>query len=398
VGFEKINAAVSVASNYYGAATGYGNQVTYLLDRMKRHKMDVAMLANYGLEGRFDKIKTRYGTVPAYPRGFAQHSHDVIPMWHNHFVAQHEGKPRALFTLYDVWVFNQMKFDDPIISWVPLDHMTLPAEVGRFLQRPNVTPVTMSPHGQRQLEGVGIKSTYIPHAVDTSVYKPTHEIDGEPTRKFMGIDDDVFLVTMVSANKANGIVHRKGLSEALMAFAMLLHEKPNSHLYLHMEPSNAYGGFLLPRLLKACGVPPEKVTVADSEQLRIGYPVETMAAIYTASDVLLMPSLGEGFGIPLIEAQSCGTPVITGSWTAMQDLAGPSSWILSGQPFWDETQASFYQIPLLGSIVDALKMAHDAPRGVDDEAREFAKQFDVEVVWRDKWLPFFQDYFTTPQK
>jgi hypothetical protein len=38
-------------------------------------------------------------------------------------------------------------------------------------------------------------------------------------------------------------------------------------------------------------------------------------------------------------------------------------------------------------------MAHDAPRGVDDEAREFAKQFDVEVVWRDKWLPFFQDYF-----
>jgi glycosyltransferase involved in cell wall biosynthesis len=183
-----------------------------------------------------------------------------------------------------------------------------------------------------------------------------------------------------------------------MAFAMLLHEKPNSHLYLHMEPSNAYGGFLLPRLLKACGVPPEKVTVADSEQLRIGYPVETMAAIYTASDVLLMPSLGEGFGIPLIEAQSCGTPVITGSWTAMQDLAGPSSWILSGQPFWDETQASFYQIPLLGSIVDALKMAHDAERGVDDEAREFAKQFDVEVVWRDKWLPFFQDYFTTPQK
>jgi hypothetical protein len=66
---------------------------------------------------------------------------------------------------------------------------------------------------------------------------------------------------------------------------------------------------------------------------------------------------------------------------------------VSGQPFWDETQAAFYQIPLLGSIVDALKMAHDAERGVDDEAREFAKQFEVEVVWRDKWLPFFQDYF-----
>lgn len=393
MGYEKINAAVSVASNFYGASTGYGNQVTYLLDRMKRHKMDVAMLANYGLEGRFEKIKTRFGTVPAYPRGFAQHSHDVIPVWHSHFTSQHADKPRALFTLYDVWVFNQMKFEDPIISWVPLDHVTLPPEVAKFLKRDNVTPITMSPHGQRQLEAVGIKSTYIPHAVDTNVYKPTFEIDGKPARQFMGISDDTFLVTMVSANKANGIVHRKGLAEALTAFAMFLHEKPDSHLYLHMEPSNAYGGFVIPRLLRAVGIPPEKVTVADSTQLRIGYPVETMAAIYTMSDVLLMPSYGEGFGIPLIEAQSAGTRVLTSSWTAMSDLAGPSSWIVAGQPLWDETQSAMYQIPLISSIVDGLKLAYDAPRGVDDDSREWAKQFDVEKVWQEKWLPFWREFF-----
>lgn len=393
MGYEKINAAVSVASNFYGAATGYGNQVTYLLDRMKRHKMDVAMLANYGLEGRFDKIKTRFGTVPAYPRGFAQHSHDVIPIWHSHFTSQHKDKPNALFTLYDVWVFNQMQFDDSIISWVPLDHVTLPPEVAKFLKRKNVTPITMSPHGQRQLEAVGIKSTYIPHSVDTQTYKPTFEIEGKPARQFMGISDETFLVTMVSANKSNGVVHRKGLAEALTAFAMFLHEKPDSHLYLHMEPSNAYGGFVVPRLLKAVGIPPEKVTVADSTQLRIGYPVETMAAIYTMSDVLLMPSYGEGFGIPLIESQACGTPVLTSSWTAMADLAGPSSWIVAGQPFWDETQVAMYQMPLISSIVDGLKLAYDAPRGVDDESREWAKQFDVEKVWQEKWLPFWKGYF-----
>lgn len=382
-----------MASNYYGAATGYGNQVTYLLDRMKRHKMDVALLANYGLEGRFDKIKTRYGTMPAYPRGFKPHSQDVIPVWHDHFVSQHPDKPRALFTLYDVWIYNEMKFDDPIISWVPLDHVNLVPDVARFLQRENVTPVTMSPHGQRQLEKAGIDSTYIPHVVDMNVYKPTDTVAGVPTREFMGIAEDAFLVTMVSANKANGIMHRKGLSEALTAFSVYQRENPKAHLYLHMEPGNAYGGFVIPRLLQTLGIPKDAVTVADQNHLRIGYQPEVLAAIYTASDVLLLPSYGEGFGLPLIEMQACGGRVLTGSWTSMVDLAGPTSWCVSGQPLWDETQGAMWQVPFISSIVEALRLAAEAPRGVDEASIEFASQFEVEKVWQEKWLPFFKGFF-----
>lgn len=393
VAFEKISAAVSIASNYYGAPTGYGNQVTHLIDRMKRHKMDVALLANYGLEGRFDKIKTRFGTVPAYPRGYAQYSQDVIPLWHDHFTSQHSGKPRALLTLFDVWIYNQLKFDDPIIAWVPLDHVSLPPDVATFLMRENVTPVTMAPHGQRQLEAAGIKSTYIPHAIDMNVNKPTFEVDGVPTRKFMGIADDAFLITMVSANKANGIVHRKGFGEALTAFAAYQKENPKAHLYLHTEPGNAFGGFVIPRILKALGIPPESVTVADSNMLRVGYPQEVVSAILTASDVLLAPSYGEGFGIPLVEAQACGTRIVTGSWTSMIDVAGPSSWAVAGQPFWDETQKAFYQIPFVSSIVEALRQAADAPRGVDEESIGFVKQFEVETVWQTGWLPFFKEFF-----
>lgn len=395
VAYEKINAAVSVASNYYNASTGYGNQVAYVIDRMKRHKMDVALLANYGLEGRFDTIATPYGKVPAYPRGFAPHSQDVIPIWHSHFMGKHQGKPNCLFTLYDVWIYNTMKFDGPIVSWVPLDHVTLPPDVAKFLLKPNVTAVTMSPHGQRQLEAAGIDSTYIPHAVDMKTYRPNPMIDGKPAREFMGISADTFLVTMVSANKANGIMHRKALGEALTAFALFHRQHPDSHLYLHMEPGNAFGGFVIPRILNALNVPNDVVTIADPNQLRIGYPVETMVGIYSTSDVLFMPSYGEGFGIPLIEAQACGTRVITGSWTAMPDLAGPSSWIVSGQPLWDETQAAFYEMPLIQSMVDALKFAYDAPRGVDAESVEFAKEFEVEKVWQEGWLPFWRNYFAS---
>ncbi|MCG2686139.1 glycosyltransferase family 4 protein, partial [Candidatus Parcubacteria bacterium] len=44
--------------------------------------------------------------------------------------------------------------------------------------------------------------------------------------------------------------------------------------------------------------------------------------IYTAADVLVMPSFDEGFGFPIIEAQACGTPVITSNCSSMPEVAG----------------------------------------------------------------------------
>ena len=77
----------------------------------------------------------------------------------------------------------------------------------------------------------------------------------------------------------------------------------------------------------------------------------------------------------------------------MVDVAGPSSWVVTGQPLWDETQQAFYQIPFVSSIVEALKQAADAPKGVDEKSIEFAKTFDVERVWQNSWLPFLKGVF-----
>lgn len=391
---EKLNGCISIASNTIGSPTGYGNQGKLIAERMLKHGLKVANLSNYGLEGTISKIRTKHGDVVHYPKGVTPYSHDVIPQWHKHFSDQHPDKPSAVFTLYDVWVYNDLKFDGDIISWVPLDHVTLPPNVLKFLMRNNVTPITMAPHGQRQLEKAGISSTYIPHAIDTKVFKPTDTVFGVPTREYLDVPEDAFLVSIVNANKANGQMHRKALAENLLAFGLFRQQHPNSFLYLHMEPTNQQGGFYLPTLIKAAGLPEDAVRILNPDTNRVGgYDEAYLAGIYTASDVMLGVSMGEGFGITTVEAQACGTPVIVSNWAASPDLAGPDSYLVDGQPWWDEPQQAFFNIPAIPSIVNALLLAYAAPRGVKQASIEFAKQFDVDHVWATYWMPFLKERF-----
>jgi glycosyltransferase involved in cell wall biosynthesis len=254
----------------------------------------------------------------------------------------------------------------------------------------------MAPHGKRQLENGGIESVYIPHAVNTKVFAKTPKIMGPdgmmPTRELLGISDDTFLVAMVAANKANGLVHRKSFDINFLGFAAHLQSNPNSHLYVHADPAPNVGGFDLGLLAKVCGIPPEKITFANREKYRMGYSQEELAALYSAADVLLAPSYGEGFGVPTVEAQACGTRVIGSGWAATADLVAEDGWLVEGQPFFDAPQTAFYQVPLLGSVVSALALA-DKERGFSAVSRKFALDFDEEKVWTDYWLPFLKGYF-----
>ena len=49
---------------------------------------------------------------------------------------------------------------------------------------------------------------------------------------------------------------------------------------------------------------------------------EDMSALYAAADLFVFPTLYEGFGIPVLEAQSCGVPVLTSSCSSLPEVAG----------------------------------------------------------------------------
>lgn len=56
---------------------------------------------------------------------------------------------------------------------------------------------------------------------------------------------------------------------------------------------------------------------------------EEMVAAYNAADVLLFPSLFEGFGIPPLEAMACGLPVVTSSATSLPEVVGNAAVIVN---------------------------------------------------------------------
>lgn len=75
-----------------------------------------------------------------------------------------------------------------------------------------------------------------------------------------------------------------------------------------------YGGYLK-ALASELGIQDDVVFVG-------GVPLEETAHFYQAADVLIYPSFNEVFGLPILEAMACGTPVVTSNLSAMPEIAG----------------------------------------------------------------------------
>ncbi|HAO93101.1 MAG: hypothetical protein A2X93_06900 [Deltaproteobacteria bacterium GWC2_56_8] len=52
---------------------------------------------------------------------------------------------------------------------------------------------------------------------------------------------------------------------------------------------------------------------------------DDMSAVYSGASVFAYPSLYEGFGLPILEAMSCGAPVITSNVSSMPEVAGDAA-------------------------------------------------------------------------
>ena len=123
----------------------------------------------------------------------------------------------------------------------------------------------------------------------------------------------------------------------------------------------------LQELVAALGIA-EKVIFPDRYSYYLGYPPEYMAALYNAADVLLASSMTEGFGIPIIEAQACGTPVIVTDFASMPELMRWGTAVGPADVYWTGLN-SWWAWPDWRGIRDALGNAGRMKRECSRERR-----------------------------
>lgn len=350
-------------SNAPYAPTGYGNQTGLMCAHLPQHGHEMAVLANYGLSG----TKLNIGGVKIYPNGRAQHSNDIVQAMADDFEAD------VIVTLYDAWPLSFATLPGPHtpwVAWAPVDHETVPPPVVESLQKAQAV-VAYSRHGQQALKEAGIDAHYIPHGVDTNLFNPGDGAEAQAAaRKEIGFPAEAFVIGMVAAN--TGYPSRKCIPEALAAFAEFQADHPEALLYLHMRTDASNQGVDVNAIIKSLGLT-RSVLLCDQFQLQLGYPAGYMANLYRAFDVLLNPSRGEGFGIPILESLACGTPVIATDTTAMTELVEDCGWLVEGEPFWS-AQGAWQKVPKVEEIVRALENAWSVKFGPSTWREELQRQ------------------------
>lgn len=386
--------------------SGYGVQIAMLADRLAELGHDVAVSSTYGQQGGSGVWSTTHGKpVVCYPHGFDPNGNDSI---HLH-AAHHFGGDELggwIITLLDVWALTTpMLRNHNVAAWVPVDHFPAPKDVLSFFERSDAVPVVMSKYGERQLRDAGLDPVYVPLAVDTTMMRPTAtlEVNGQTMtgRELLDIESDAFVVGMVAMNKG-WARDRKGFNEALRAFGVFWTRHPEAVLYLHAEKFGGAEGINLVELAAHAAVPVHAIRYVDQYAYRLGVPAEMMAATYTAMDVLLAPSHGEGFCVPLIEAQACGVPVIATDFSAQPELVG-AGWTVAGQLEWDPAQHASYVCPFTADVLDKLELAYEAAQDpvlrqrTRDDAIAFAANYDADKVFEQHWRPFLATLEPAPE-
>ena len=365
-----------------GLATGYGNQTRLFTNRIKALGHDVTMSAFYGLEGGV----LEWGGMHILPRGNEPYGGDILP--------RHAERTQAdiVITLIDAWVYHPEQWPASMrwVPWFPVDMSPAPPPVVRAVAQA-YDRIVYSKFAMREINNAGLEAHYVPHGIDTSVFRPFPQA---AAREAAHLPKDKFLVGIVAANK--GLPSRKAWPEMIQAFADFHRIHQDSALYLHTNPTQSNGGVNLFDMIAQVGLTTgEDVIISDpymATQIG-GLNDNQMATIYSAMDVHLLASAGEGFGIPIVEAQACGCPVIVGDWTSMPELCF-SGWKIpkeEAHPMY--TPLGGYQFyPKVGAIVDALEAAYRM-KGNDEyrtRARDGALAYDVDKVTEKYWKPVLE--------
>lgn len=160
---------------------------------------------------------------------------------------------------------------------------------------------------------IGQETDWIPHGYNPKVFMPR---DRTASRMALGVGEKDILVGCVMTNQA-----RKDWATAFGAIAYLRNQRPNLKFWAHVDVPERYWSLFA--LI-------EDFKLQDTIMLTFSgeYSSEQLSYMYSACDVTMLPSLGEGFGFPIVESLACGIPCVHGNYGGGVELIPERSWLV----------------------------------------------------------------------
>jgi len=146
--------------------------------------------------------------------------------------------------------------------------------------------------------------TVVHEGLDKSFFSKKGDREIRNVKLKYGIKDNYFLFV-------GTIQPRKNLANLIEAFAKL--SNPSVDLVLVGKP-----GWLYDEIYKA----PKKHKVEGNVKFLGFADQEDLPALYSGCTAFVLPSLYEGFGLPVLEAMACGAPVLTAKSSSLPEVSG----------------------------------------------------------------------------
>lgn len=150
---------------------------------------------------------------------------------------------------------------------------------------------------------MGWQPDFIPHGIHQDTFRDMGKAAG---RQILGVSPEARLVGCVMTNQA-----RKDWGLWAQTARSLVEKDSNYMFWAHVDALERY--WSLPALI-------EDFDLAKHIRITQAVTDETLAKLYSACDITLLPSLGEGFGYPIAESLACGTPVVHHDYAAGHEI------------------------------------------------------------------------------
>jgi glycosyltransferase involved in cell wall biosynthesis len=280
--------------------------------------------------------------------------HDILGAVVNHCRAD------VILAICDPWIVYppdawRYGHDAKLVFWMPIQaepvhpHMKEVAAIADAV-------LVYSRWGTDVAYAAGINALYMPLGVGPAYVPQDRAESRQMVTEMTGIDlSDKRLFGMVAANSSTIPISRKAFDKVLLAFRRYQDEVGDGVLWLHAHLGNDRGGVNIYEMINGLDLKLGGDIIApDPLALRMGVSDASMAKLYSAFDVALQATTAEGFGLPIIEAQACGTPVIVTAYGPQAELLRHGDYV-TGDPCWiPGAPGGIGHVPNAESLVNAM--------------------------------------------